>query len=93
MVTDSGDMSKTPAPTQPAPYAGQVTPPPAAPAPGAAPPATKTYTADEFALAVLDTAIKGEAVMDEKVAAKDDIVPFDEEEHQAVIWAEEASKE
>jgi hypothetical protein len=37
MVTDSGDMSKTPSPTQPAPYAGQVTPPPAAPGAGAAP--------------------------------------------------------
>jgi hypothetical protein len=40
MLTDSGDGSKAPAPTPRAPYAGQVTPPPAAPAPGA-PPAMK----------------------------------------------------
>jgi len=46
MLTDSGDGSKAPAPTPRAPYAGQVTPPPAAPAPGV-PPAMKAKKDDD----------------------------------------------
>lgn len=51
VLTDSGDMSKTPTPTPTAPYAGQL--PPSPPAPAGAQPVTKAAEPDEWDQAVI----------------------------------------
>jgi hypothetical protein len=77
-LTDSGDQSKAPALTPRAPYAGQVTPPPAQPAVGNPAMVKALRAVGKVAVEALAQA--------EKATADDD------EWQQAIIWASEAQE-
>lgn len=90
-LTDSGDQSKTPAPTPRAPYAGAQPPPP--PAPAGPAPVQKDFLAPpdpkEEIRRLVEANMEYMTRQMEKARAK----ATDPDWEEAVTWAEEASKE